>query len=375
MRGDSRHHPPQPGHGRSPLRTTWVVSVLALVTSACGGGGIPEIDPGTEPGGTAIAPACDEVDELVAAVPDEPDPERDGDPATAGEAPPDLGQQLQQWGEQEAADSFAGLWVDQDLGGYAVAFVEDVERYAEEVRERFHPGIAVAEAENTYAELRDTQDRISQQEAGVVDGEPGDVRFIGAQVMINRTTVGLFDPDEQRLAELSETYGATTICFEIEQPPGPVAEGLEPLVKASGWRDGLQTDAFAVIEIADDREAAQRAWRDNVPDDLEPRDDELPAEPGLYRDLDEVDFDRQAIVVWSSGESGSCPGWLADIDTRDGVVHVERDATEQTCTDDYNPYRMLFAVDRDRLPPADELPHARLDGVPDGEIRSYPDDG
>ncbi len=153
-------------------------------------------------------------------------------------------------------------------------------------------------------------------------------------------------------------------------------EGLVPLAKATSWRDELQgtIDAFAVIEIAYDRETAEHAWQDNVPDDLERRDDELPAEPGLYGDLDDVDFDRQAVIVWSSGESGSCPGWLADIETRDRTVHVERDATQQECTDDYNPYRMVLAVDRDRLPESSDLPHERIEGVPDGEIRSYPED-
>lgn len=152
-------------------------------------------------------------------------------------------------------------------------------------------------------------------------------------------------------------------------------EGLVPLAKATRWRDELQgtTDAFAVIEIAYDRKTAERSWQDNVPDDLERRDDEQPAEPGLYGDLDDIDFDRQAVIVWSSGESGSCPGWLADIDTRDGTVHVERDATQQECTDDYNPYRMVLAVDRDRLPESSDLPHERIEGVPDGEIRRYPE--
>lgn len=152
-------------------------------------------------------------------------------------------------------------------------------------------------------------------------------------------------------------------------------EGLASLAKATNWREELRgtTDAFAVIEIAYDRKSAERSWQDNVPDDLERRDDELPAEPGLYGDLDDIDFDRQAVIVWSSGESGSCPGWLADIDTRDGTVHVERDATQQECTDDYNPYRMVLAVARDRLPESSDLPHERIEGVPDGEIRNYPE--
>lgn len=112
---------------------------------------------------------------------------------------------------------------------------------------------------------------------------------------------------DERLAELSDTHGATAICFEIQDAPRPPSERVEALAKASDLRDGLPEEhgtAFAVFEVADDLEAAEAAWLDNVPDDLEARDDELPADPGVYGDLDQADFDRQAVVVWSSGGVG-----------------------------------------------------------------------
>jgi hypothetical protein len=90
--------------------------------------------------------------------------------------------------------------------------------------------------------------------------------------------------------------------------------------------------------------------------------------------LNDVDWDRQALVLWRSGESGSCPETLVDVDVVDGAVRVatERDTgPNMACTDDYNPYRMVAAVDRDRLPDADALP-ADLDGVPDGQARAWP---
>ena len=388
---------PSPPHRRPRLRPHALCATLGLLVSACGGTASPEIDPEAEPEAGAIAPECREVDDLEAQLPDDQEPtgttgdvagdlprddesaaDEDDEPATAGEASPgvELGQQLQQWGEQEAAESFAGLWVDQEVGGYVVAFATDVDDYAQEVRERFHPGLAVAEAEHTYAELREVQQRIFEEPADVEHGEPGAVHGGGADVMANRTRVSVFDPDEQRLAELTELFGATTICFEIEDPPEPLPEGVEPLAKASDWRDDLGDVAtpFAIIEVADDRESAERAWSDNVPDDLDARDDELPAEPGVYGDLETVDFDEQTVIVWSSGQSGSCPGWLSDISSDDGAVTVEVGATQQMCTDDYNPYRMVLAVDRDRLPPVEDLPHEEIDGVPDGEIRAYPQD-
>jgi hypothetical protein len=370
---------------RTQRRTLAVVCAAVWLLAACGERPTVELAPGEEQGETVVAPECHEVDQLQADLPEGTEPtgttaepirdasmpedERDG----AGAPPPSLAAEIEAWAQREAADSFAGVWIDHDLGGYAVAFATDVDRYAAEVRERFHPGLAVAEANHAYAELRDIQERIWQEETGRFD-EPGAIRSIGASVMINRTGVGIFDPDDERLAELSDTYGATAICFEIEEPPRPPGEAVETLAKASGWRDALVDELatpFAVLEVAYDRETAEAAWRDNVPGDLGARDDELPAGPGVYGDLDQVDFDRQAVVVWSSGESG-CPEWLTDIDTVDGVIHIERDATADECPAIYLAYRLVLAVDRDRLPTPDELPSVRLEGVPDGEVRVYP---
>lgn len=373
--------------GRGPA----ALSLAGLLLAGCGGTPTPEVEPPERSAQGVVAPECQEVDRLEAALPQGTEPtgttaepveddampqgQVDGGAATAPEAP-SLGQNIQAWAEQEAPDSFAGVWVDQQLGGYAVAFADDVERYADEVRERFHPVLAVAEADHPYDELRAIQARIGQEQMGADEG-PGAITSSGVQVMSNRVTVGIFDPDEQRLAELSDAYGPTAICFEIQQPSGPPGEGVETLAKASGWRDRLAEELgqFAVFEVADDRETAEVAWRDNVPDDLETRDDELPADPGVYGALEQVDFEQQAVVVWSSGESGSCPGWLSDIDHAEVAVVVEREASGGMCTDDYNPYRMVLAVDRERLPPPEDLSSAELDGVPDGVVRAYPTEG
>lgn len=73
---------------------------------------------------------------------------------------------------------------------------------------------------------------------------------------------------------------------------------VAPLMKAEGWRDALGTPSppFAVLEIAFDRETAERAWRDHTPDGL-PERDGAPEEPGLYGDLDEVDVDEAGTVT------------------------------------------------------------------------------
>lgn len=164
---------------------------------------------------------------------------------------------------------------------------------------------------------------------------------------------------------------------------GANGPAVQPLAKTDDWRPGLAQDlGFGVLEIAYDRETADRAWQENVPGDLPERDGQ-PAEPGRYGDLGSVDFDTHAIVVWSSGQSGSCPGWLADIRTgADGTVELETGVDMRggnACTDDYQPYRMLLAVERDRLPGPDQLPVTTVivDGRSSGAgslVAAYPAD-
>lgn len=103
---------------------------------------------------------------------------------------------------------------------------------------------------------------------------------------------------------------------------GAVGDDVRPIAKVEGWApsavaafDGAQP--FAVVEVVFDRESAEKALRDTIPDDLEQRTGE-PRNPGLYGSLDAVDFESHAIVLWSSGESGTCPGWLADLAQEDG---------------------------------------------------------
>lgn len=161
--------------------------------------------------------------------------------------------------------------------------------------------------------------------------------------------------------------------------------GVVVLAKAEGWRDGLQESAghpYALVEIAADAETAARAWDDNVAESL-PEADGEPSEPGVYHALETVDFDRQAVVVFSSGESGSCPAWVGELSTGDGRVDVGLRSTAgeaEACTDDFNPYRLVLAVDRDDVPSSDELPVERVD-VPsenltdvEGRVVSYPVD-
>jgi hypothetical protein len=159
-------------------------------------------------------------------------------------------------------------------------------------------------------------------------------------------------------------------------------EGVQVLAKANGWRwsqadfYGLAhsygfADLYGVVEVAYDEVTAAQAWEQNVPADLDRRSGH-PTLTGLYGDLADIDFDREALVVYSEGQSGSCPGWLTGIEvTEQGTVQLTTTFTSTTfatvqgervgeCTADYRPYRLLLAVDRDRLPPISGLPTTRV---------------
>ena len=141
---------------------------------------------------------------------------------------------------------------------------------------------------------------------------------------------------------------------------------VEVLAKADGWRDGLQEAAdhtYAVIEIAREPDVAQRAWEDNVPAEL-PEAEGRAAAPGVHAALDSVDLTDRAVVVYSSGESGTCPTWVEDLDTVEGRLEVRLGSAAdegQPCTDDFRPYRLVLAVDRDALPAPDDLPVEQVD--------------
>ncbi len=146
---------------------------------------------------------------------------------------------------------------------------------------------------------------------------------------------------------------------------GGADRSVEVLAKAEGWRAGLADAAgqpHMLLEVAADAELAQRAWDDNVPDSLVEADGE-PDQPGIYADLDDVDLDQKVVVVLSSGESSTCPVWVEDLSTVDDHLEVMLASVapaDQGCTDDYQPYRLVLAVDRDRLP-VDALPIERID--------------
>ncbi len=351
------------------MRVRVLIALFAmLLAAACAEPG--GIDLGsTAEGGRA--PSCHEleegytVEEVHAGAPGDP-----GDEVRA---------ELQQWAGSEHSDVFAGMWLDPDAGGQLiVAFSDDARSLGDEVHERFSDAIAVVEVEHSTAELAAVQQEVSE-EMGEPEG-PGAIVATGQRLQYNRVSVDVIGGDEDALVELSERHGSDRICLTVLEPSEPMdLDGpVRPLAKVQGWRDDLADDIaspFALVEIAYDQQGAEQAWADNVPGDLQPAHGNEGGH-GLYGGLDELDIDEQALLVWSSGESGSCPGWLDEIDIADdGTVRLQRgQAGAGACTDDYNPYRMILAVDRQRLPEAAELPTTNVTGVPDGRVSAYPDD-
>lgn len=156
---------------------------------------------------------------------------------------------------------------------------------------------------------------------------------------------------------------STSACsvLGLGTSPAPIDDAITVLAKVDGWGAALSTDESLgvdlVVEIAYDEDAARAAWADSVPADLPERSGE-PRESGRYGSLDDLDLAEQALVVYSSGQSGACPGWLADLAVDDDVLAVEetQHMPGNGCTDDFNSYRLVLAVDRDELPAVDRLP-------------------
>jgi hypothetical protein len=371
--------------------------VVALLLAACSGGATPTVDPGDDPPEAATGAGADtdgEVDlptcpEFDAPRTYEPPPEEQPptDPAiTSPELFPDIaitdggdvsdrpdgaaehGMEVygaaREWAAAEAPEHYAGIWVDAEHGAAVMAFTDEVERYAAEVRERFGAGWWVVEADHSYAELERLQQAVSDEaDWGDLDGgrtPPGSVVSTGLLEDRQQVEIMVVGGDDAALAELGDRFDHPAVCFVVLDPPptyDPEGE-VRTLATAAGWRADLGPDETVDgwLEIAYDVETGQQAFAENVPSEL-PAGDGDPAEDALHATLDTVDWDREVVVVWSSGRSGSCPTWVEDLVTTGGAVEVSTASpVGGMCTDDWNPFRTVLAVDRDRLPAADALP-------------------
>lgn len=174
-------------------------------------------------------------------------------------------------------------------------------------------------------------------------------------------------PARPRAVLLVAVLAALTACGTGDPA---AAGGVRTLAKVDGWRDGqpFPEGASALFEVAADEAAARALWDAAVPDGLPARDGD-PRDVGLYGDLSDVDLDEQVLALWSSGESGTCPGWLAGVGTSADGATLAFDEDEYSptggCTDDYNAYRTVVAVDRSSLPDLADLGvvEATVDGL------------
>ncbi len=128
-------------------------------------------------------------------------------------------------------------------------------------------------------------------------------------------------------------------------------------------RDGrrVRADVGGGLRVNDRAydEAGARAIRSAaVPDGL-PTTSGAPTGFGIYGDVEDVDLADHVVGLWSSGQSGSCPGWLGSVDSNSGtvtLVQVEDLQGFDLCTDDYNAYSQVVVLNRGQVPPPETLP-------------------
>ena len=145
------------------------------------------------------------------------------------------------WAQREAPDHFAGVWLEAEAGAPVIAFTEQVASYAEEVRERFGEEWWVVEVAHSEAELMELLEDITAAEMGgdMSGPSPGTVTTVGLRSPVNRVSVGVLEPDEERLSELAERYGVDRICLEVE----PIADDDD--AEPAPWEPAANADLSA----------------------------------------------------------------------------------------------------------------------------------
>jgi len=108
--------------------------------------------------------------------------------------------------------------------------------------------------------------------------------------------------------------------------------------------------------VAWDADAAVGLWDAHVDEALPEVVEVPPATTGVYGTLDGIDWDRQAVAVWYDGQSSGCPSYVVDVTTATDVEVRTSAVAAGGCPEDWNAYRVLLVIDRDKLPDPAALP-------------------
>lgn len=186
--------------------------------TSAGEGGTPSAEattPTPTPTAAALAPDCADVAHVAV----EPGPRSAADPG-----------EVQRWALDAAPGAFGGLWIDRDAGGItAVAFAEDVERWRDQVHERFGDDIRVVAVRFPQVELEQLQREIGGRMNAEDARSPGGINSLWIDVRRNRVGIGIVAPSDADRAELTEAYGAARICLD----PIPIPD--EDDAEIAGW--------------------------------------------------------------------------------------------------------------------------------------------
>lgn len=220
---------------RRPAVAPAALTLVSLLVLGCGPASAPTVGDGpgdssegaaaAEAVATEVAPACDDVPPLEATLSDGIEPTgttaEPTDDLPEGHQPGflDLQHELERWAAEHAPGRFAGVWILPDQRGWAIAFARSddpsepsVAELADQVRSEIHSGVAVAEARHTEAELQHAYARMQNETDAALES-------FGADIVRNRTAVGLLEPSDELLERLSADHGGDVLCFEIERQP------------------------------------------------------------------------------------------------------------------------------------------------------------
>ncbi len=121
--------------------------------------------------------------------------------------------------EREAADSFAGMWIDHKSGGVVrVGFTENAQNHLAEIRKRapYPDWIEVFEARYTLAELQQLKDRVS------TDMRELELSTVAVAVELNAVEVGAAELTTHLERELRERYPGEPLHLTEQGPIEPM---------------------------------------------------------------------------------------------------------------------------------------------------------